>query len=230
MKKFVSCVLTILVVAVLSTGCGNSKDAANTSGAAGSTQAGSQASATNGNLGDRLSATYADMMKSGKYYMKYKTSMDIEGQKMEVEASMAVSGEDMALSTKGSGYEANIIVKNNKSYMVDHQNKTVMLLADNANQQGTNQEGSQDINTDGIVYSSSGTGSFKGKTLPYEEYSTSDGKIRYYFDGKKLCGVEVTAQGSTIQMEILEMSNNVSDSMFEIPASYTKLDLQSLPK
>jgi hypothetical protein len=230
MKKIISCALAILMVAVLSTGCGNSKEAANTSGAAGSAQSGNQSSATPGNLGDKLSATYADMMKSGKYYMKYKTSMDIEGQKMEVEASMAVSGEDMALSTKGSGYEANIIVKNNKSYMVDHQNKTVMLLAENANQTGSSPEDNQDINTDGIVYSSSGTGSFKGKTLPYEEYSTSDGKIRYYFDGKKLYGIEVIAQGATVQMEILEMSNNVSDSMFEIPASYTKLDLQNLAK
>lgn len=230
MKRIISCVLAILIVAVLSTGCGNSKEAANTSGAAGSAQSGTQSSAAPANLGDRLSATYADMMKSGKYYMKYKTTMDVEGQKAEVEASMAVSGEDMALSTKGSGYEANIIVKNNKSYMVDHQNKTVMLLAENANQTSNSQENSQDINTDGITYLSSGTGSFKGKTLPYEEYSTSDGKIRYYFDGKKLYGIEVISQGATMQMEILEMSNNVSDSMFEIPASYTKLDLQNLPK
>jgi len=145
--------------------------------------------------------------------MKYKASLDMEGQQVEMEATVAVKGDDTAIISKGAGMESTMIFKDDTMYMVDHGAKSVLVMAQ------TDKVEDETINTEGITY----VGSGKEGGLTYEEYSTEDGTLKYYFDGKKLVKITADIAGLTTTMEILEMSNQVPDSLFEIPAGYEKI-------
>lgn len=70
------------------------------------------------------------------------------------------------------------------------------------------------------MFKGSGTGELFGTPCPYEEYGTDAGDVRFFFDGNKLVGFESSAQGVTVQMEILEMSKNIPAGMFDVPDGY----------
>ena len=220
MKKLLSIVLVLLLAAAALSGCGGSADNASQEG----TQ---QESAQNGQpdtepansefdeMGDLLSATYVDMMKNDQYLMKYKASMDIEGQTMNVEATIAVSGDKSAVKSSGNGFESFMIMKDGKVYMIDDASKTITSWAQTQNDQ------SEAFSTDGLEY----VGSGKEGGLVYEEYKTADNNVKYYFDGKDLVKISSVVEGQTVVMEILEMSNDVPAGMFEIPAGYQMMEM-----
>jgi hypothetical protein len=129
-------------------------------------------------MGDLLSAAYVDMMKANQYYMKYKGTVEYGGQSMELEAAVAVKGEDMAMTSSTQGIESNIVIKDGMVYMVDHAGKTVTTWAQMEGEEAIPMD-SGTIDTEGIAYIGSG----KEDGLVYEEYSTAlDGKVKYYFD------------------------------------------------
>jgi hypothetical protein len=217
-KKCLSLVLLFVFVSVAALGCGQTEPTSQ-SQTPPSNQTSQNANNTDtSNLGAKLSSTYADMMKNNKYFMKYKGTTTFEGNTMEIEASIAVSGDNMAVTSEMGGIKSTIITKDDKSYMVNHAEKMVMELPQN---QTVNN--SEEINTDGLTYVSSGT----EDGLAYEKYSTDAGFITYYFDGDKLVKMTVTSELHTMTMTILEMSSNVPDSLFEIPADYTKITMPS---
>lgn len=232
MKKLFSLVLILLLMSIFSLGCGKTSEPAQTPTSS-STQTtptdtapekppepADKAPATTDTLGAKLSGTYADMMKNNKYFMKYTMTTDYDGRSMEIEASIAVSGDNSAITSIAEGMKTTIISKGEKTYMVNHSEKMVMELP-----QGIELEDNQDseIETDGLTYLSSGV----EDGLTYEKYSTTDGVMCYYFDGKKLVKMTFEIEGQTMVMNILEMSNNVHDSMFEIPAGYQTTTLPS---
>jgi len=161
-------------------------------------------------LGDLLSSTYVEMMKNNEYMMKYKTTMDFEGQSTEMETTMAVSGDNTAVISKGGGFESTIIIKDDNVYMVDHTSKTVMTWAQ------TQEDEKETFDMEGIAFLGSG----KEDGLTYEEYSAAGSNMKYYFDGKNLVKISAAVGGQKMVMEILEMSETVPAGMFEIPAGY----------
>lgn len=222
MKKPTFYVLIFLVLSLFIIGCGKSSQ---------STQAAPQPSTSNNqtetkekdpanseNLGAKLSNVYADMMKNNKYLMKYKMTSKFEGQSMEIEATVAVSGDNSAMTSIANGIKTSIISKGDKTYMIDHSQKTILEMP-----QGNTVKDAQDneIETEGLTYMSSGV----EDGLTYEKYSTTDGILKYYFDGKKLVKIAMETQGQTMVMNIIEMDGNVSDSMFELPANYEKTSI-----
>lgn len=171
-------------------------------------------------MGDRLAKVYTDMMQGEKYYMKYRTTIEIEGQKGEAQMEVAVNGEDSAVKTSMPGAESHMVFKGNKAYFIDHHAKTVMAI-ESANMEDMD---NGEIDTDGLAYKGEGKGDFLGKTLPYEEYSTEGGTIKYYFDGKKLAGMEVTVEGITQILEILAFNDSYPSDIFTIPSGYQQLN------
>ncbi len=217
-KKWLSLILLLVFVSVAALGCGKTEPTT-PSQTPPSNQTGQSVNNTNtGNLGAKLSTAYADMMKNNKYQMKYKASTTVEGKTMEMLANIAVSGDNMAITNEMEGIKSTIITKGDKSYMVNHSEKMVMELPQIQTQ---NNSADQDIKTDGLTYVGNGT----ENGLTFEKYSTENGFITYYFDGDKLVKMTVTSEGQTMTMTILEMSNNVPDSLFEIPANYTKITM-----
>ncbi len=226
MKKMIVFLLILaLALTAAMTGCGGSESASDADrpdsvqdGEAGDAAKAEEDVDTEG-LGDLLSAAYVDMMKSNEYLMSYKTTMDVEGEAAEVEATIAVKGDDMAMTSSGQGLESTVIIKDDRVYMVDHPSKTVTSWAQSQSDMDAMETGG--IDTEGITYIGSG----KEDGLVYEEYSTSDSQIKYYFDGKKLVKIAVTMEGQTVEMEILEMSSDVPSGMFEIPDGYQKIEM-----
>lgn len=223
MKKLISYVLILFVLSLFSIGCGKTPQSAQTtpsSSTQNSTTAPSSEKppvpANSDTLGAKLSGTYADMMKNNKYLMKYKMTSKFEGASMEIEATVAVSGDDMSMTSIAQGVKTSIISKGDKTYMINHSEKTVMEMPQSSELGNAK---NNEINTDGLTYVSSGV----EDGLNYEKYSTTDGLMKYYFDGKKLVKIAFEIEGQTMVMNILEMSNNVSDSMFEIPSDYKKI-------
>jgi len=225
MRKLNSYVLILLLMILFTIGCGKTSQPAQTTPSPSTQNSQTETSsekppADSENLGAKLSTVYADMMKNNKYLMKYKMTSKLEGQSMEIEATVAVSGDNSAMTSIANGMKTSIISKGNKTYMVDHSEKTILEMP-----QGNAAEDAKDneIETDGLTYMSSGV----EDGLTYEKYSTTDGILKYYFDGKKLVKITFESQGQTMVMNIIEMSNNVSDSMFELPANYAKTTLPS---
>jgi hypothetical protein len=223
MKRSVSILFVLLLaVAMLFSGCGGSGGSAEepaTSDSAQSDQADQEkAEAATEGMGDLLSSAYVDMMKGNEYLMKYKASMDMNGQMTEVTATMAVSGKNSAIISSGQGFESTMVMKDDKIYMIDHTNKMVTAMAQT---QAAPAADTGSIDTAGINYV--GTGNEDG--LVYEEYTTDGGTLRYYFDGKKLVKIKMTAGGVDTVMEILEMSNDVPATMFDIPSDYQMISM-----
>jgi len=222
MKKVLSVILILLLASAMLAGCGGSSDSAESSAdnnqqesAQNQQQESAPADADIGEMGDLLSAAYVDMMKNDEYLMRYKATMDFEGQTAEVEATIAVSGDDSAIQSSGNGFESSMIIKGDKVYMIDHASKTVTSWAQ------TQQDQTEAFDANDMTYV--GTGKEDG--LVYEEYQTGDGNVKYYFDGKDLVRISTTMEGQTVVMDILEMSNSVPASMFEIPAGYQLMEM-----
>jgi hypothetical protein len=219
MKKILYFLLILTLTAAMMAGCGDSSgssdagqpDAAQAEQSSENTEAAETTKiADTEGLGDLLSSTYVDMMKSKEYMMKYKTTMDFNGQTTEMENTMAVSGNKTAIISNGGGLDSTIIMKDDKVYMVDHASKTVMSWAQTQN------DAQETFDVEGITYLGNG----KEEGLVYEEYSAEGTNMKYYFDGKKLVKIAATISGQTMVMEIIEISDKVPASMFEIPAGY----------
>lgn len=172
---------------------------------------GGAAGGTGGNLAD----AYIEMFSGGTYYVKYRSSQEYDGDKMDVVAEVAVNGDDTSMIYEMEGMSMQIIAKDNKTYSINHEEKTVMVMSvGSAQQDSTNAFGSN------FVYKGAGTGELFGASLPYEEYETDSGNVRFFFDGSKLTDYEASGDGMTVQMEILEISKDIPSGMFDIPDGY----------
>ncbi|MDD3168606.1 MAG: hypothetical protein PHC91_03960 [Eubacteriales bacterium] len=210
----------VLIPAMLLTGCGGSESVpeAEVQDVVEEEQSEEIAEGQEG-MGDLLSAAYVDMMKENKYLMSYKATMEYEGQSTEMEATVAVIGEDMSITSKGEGIESSMIIKGDKIYMIDHAGKTVTSFMQS--QDMVDQMDTGAIDAEGINYI--GTGKEDG--LVFEEYATLNGSMKYFFDGKDLVKIAVDSDDGTMVMEILEMSSDVPAGMFEIPAGYQQIGM-----
>ncbi len=220
---FSLCMVFILIVS----GCGSSQPAGQSTATAAPSQpaqgtaAGQDgqpsgtAAGTEG-MGDRLSKAYTDIFQGDRYFMKYRTIMDMDGEDVEAQIEMAVDGDMMAMKTLLPGVESHMINKDEKMYMVDHNTKTVMVM----NIASAPDMEDPDQYTAGISYIGDGTGDFLGRSLPFEEYAVETGTIKYFFDGKALAGMIFHTQAGDQVMEILEISDKVPEEMFDIPENY----------
>lgn len=170
-------------------------------------------------MSDRLAKAYTDMMEKDKYFMKYRTTIEIEGESAETLIEVAYDGDDYAMKTMTDGIESHMILKEKKLYMIDHVEKMVLII------NSDDYDEDMDIETEGLTFISDGTKDFLGKSYPYEEYSVADGTINYFFEGKKLVGMIIDVEGLVQVLEILEMSENYPAGIFTIPADYEQQTL-----
>ena len=174
--------------------------------------------------GGQLAAAYIDILSAGKYYMKYHMEMDLGGQKMDAVMEVAKDGDNMAVITAMAGMGSSaIIIKDGKSYIVNHESKTVTTIPVNAETQKQSA-----IPQTGFVFKGSGSAELFGVAHNYEEYGTDEGDMRFFFEGGKLIGLETAAGGQKVQMEILEMSGAIPSGMMDIPADYTVTETSGL--
>ncbi len=171
-----------------------------------------------------LSTSYADIMKSGKYLMHYKTTMTVENQTITSETTMAIDGNLTSMITEIVGdnpMKTHEIIKDDTIYVINDAAKTYYKMTiSNTGTDTTPSVEDQKIDTTGITYTGKGKAELNGKLMDYEEYTVGKGTLRYYFDGGKLQAVAFKTGDSEVVMEIIELSNKVTSDMFEIPSDY----------
>lgn len=185
------------------------------------------ASAESTEIGDRLgklSKSYIEIMESGNYYMAFRSTTTFEGEMMESETMMTVSGDRTAMQSKSADTETAMVMMDDNIYMIDHVSKTVIVMpqttAEGDETLPEMPESSEPVEVDDIEYIGSG----EEDGLVYEEYRTEGGtQIFYYFDGYDLKKIKTIDESFESIMEILELSDNVSEDAFEIPADYQQV-------
>ena len=185
------------------------------------------ASAESTEIGDRLgklSKSYIEIMESGNYYMVFRSTTTFEGEMMESETMMTVSGDRTAMQSKSADTETAMVMMDGNIYMIDHVSKTVIVMpqttAEGDETLPEMPESSEPVEVDDIEYIGSG----EEDGLVYEEYRTEGGtQIFYYFDGSNLKKIKTIDESFESIMEILELSDNVSEDAFEIPADYQQV-------
>ena len=185
------------------------------------------ASAESTEIGDRLgklSKSYIEIMESGNYYMAFRSTTTFEGEMMESETMMTVSGDRTAMQSKSADTETAMVMMDDNIYMIDHVSKTVIVMpqttAEGDETLPEMPESSEPVEVDDIEYIGSG----EEDGLVYEEYRTESGtQIFYYFDGSDLKKIKTIDESFESIMEILELSDNVSEDAFEIPSDYQQV-------
>lgn len=185
------------------------------------------ASAESTEIGDRLgklSKSYIEIMDSGNYYMAFRSTTTFEGEMMESETMMTVSGDRTAMQSKSADTETALVMMDGNIYMIDHVSETVIVMpqttAEGDETLPEMPESSEPVEVDDITYIGSG----EEDGLVYEEYRTEGGtQIFYYFDGSDLKKIKTIDESFESIMEILELSDNVSEDAFEIPADYQQV-------
>lgn len=167
-----------------------------------------------GSMGRLLSSDYADLMNSGKYFLQYKATINAGNMQGQATVIFAMDGDNSSSIMEFNGMRTRTITINKKNYIFDDDSKTYFI---NTVYDGTDEPMTL---TENIKYLGSGQETINGKDLVYEEYNSDGGKIKYYFDGDKLFGISSMHNDASIFMEIIELSNKVTDDMFKIPSDY----------
>ncbi|HVI39929.1 MAG TPA: hypothetical protein VM577_04645 [Anaerovoracaceae bacterium] len=158
------------------------------------------------NLGNHLASDFIKTLRAEKYMIKYRTTTVYEGKSFEVETTYAVSGDSTAMVSADRA----TIIKDNKVYMLNHTDKTIISWdvdqTDNLKR----------IDTEGMVY----LGSREEGGLVCEEYTTALSNIKLYFKGKDLVKMATGINSQDLVMDIVEVSEEVTESLFEVPSGY----------
>lgn len=165
-----------------------------------------------GNLENHLGSDFIKILKSGNYLIKYRTTTVYDGKSFEVEILYAVSGDSIAMVSQDRA----TIVKDNKVYMLNHTDKT--MISWNVDHTSDNLKR---IDTEGLVY----LGSSKEGNLLCEEYRTELTNLKLYFDGKDLAKLATKINQQDIVVDIVEVSEEVPETMFQVPTGYRSTNL-----
>jgi len=211
LKKMTSILFAAIFAAGILSGCGSSQNNASIS--------------TSGTKSELLSTSYADMMKSGKYLMHYKTKTTVSNQIVISDTTMATDGKSTSINGVTGEEKMHIIMKDSKVYIINDKDMTYMKIE--MPKTGSNQSNvSTDIvETAGLTYFGKGKETLNGKEMDYEEYKTDEGTMRYYFNGNKLYSIGIKSGESELVMEIIEISDKVTADMFAVPSGYTEKSL-----
>jgi hypothetical protein len=169
----------------------------------------------------KLAEAYLNIIKTEKYYIKYR--MNMEGVSNEI--SMAVDGKNIAMESVNGEETSNIVIKDGKTYMINHKDATVFVVSNEENETTLEEPIAA---YDELPLPNEGTGDFLGKNLKYEEYEIAGEYIRYYFDNNKIVGIESSDDSGKYYIEILELTKDVPTGMFDIPADYVVTDMNDL--
>jgi uncharacterized protein YceK len=219
MKKLLSIIAIIAILGAamfMLTGCG--EEAEEKTGTEGETKTSTNGE-NNNNNNDSGSAEQSllDWMKSGKFSYDYTMEATYGGTTITTKGSMAYDNDKYLSKTEVNGLEMRVIAKDGKFYSIDDTQKIIMTLP-------TGQTMTTGIPTEyeNMTKTSSGTGTIKGKTLPYEEYQQDEYKTKFYMEDGQIYALEIEGAGITAVMTITNAKNSVPDGAFDLPSGYTE--------
>ena len=225
MKKILYFLMIILTMSLSLAGCSKddaatenqvSEDAASEDAISGETTS-EDSEAEQIDTSKLLSNPYVELLKSGKYVLRFRGVVDLDPEDIFSDVTIAREGENSLWIIQAEGSKSHIITKGDTAFMIDEESRSYIT--------GTmsNME-TRMINGESLEFSSEGEEIIDGRTMKYEEYSYDIGKLKFFFDtedDKKLHAVLNTNPVETVMMEITEFSENVTPDMFEIPEGYS---------
>lgn len=228
MKKILYVLMIILTMSLSLAGCSKddaasenqvSEDAASEDAISGETAPEDTASedAAQVDTSKLLSNPYVELLKSGRYVLKFRGVVDLDPEDIFSDVTIAREGENSLWIIQAEGSKSHIITKGDTAFMVDDESHSYITVT------MSNMETSM-INGESLKFSSEGEEIIDGRTMKYEEYSYDIGKLKFFFDtedDKKLHAVLNTNPVETVMMEITEFSENVTPDMFEVPEGYS---------
>lgn len=220
MKKILYILMIIFTMSISLTGCG--KDDAASENQVSEDPASEDATSEDSeaeqvDTSKLLSNPYVELLKSGRYVLRFKGVVDLDPDDIFSDVTIAREGENSLWIIEAEGSKSHIITKGDTAFMIDEESRSYIT--------GTmsNMETSM-INGESLKFSSEGEEIIDGRTMKYEEYSYDIGKLKFFFDtedDEKLHAVLNTNPVETVMMEITEFSENVTPDMFEIPEGYS---------
>lgn len=188
-------------------------------------------------VSDYRISRYKDLFASKKFLMDM--SVQDDGADISGPVKLATKNDNVYISASMEGMEAVIIYQadKNKSYMLLPQMKFYTEMTDDL-MGGESIKDMFDIDelTGGLnqemedVDITTSTKKVDGKNLYCETVKSKDGLItNYYFDGEDLVLIEnLDGHESQSVMKINQLTDNVPDSLFEVPKGYVYMDLNAL--
>ena len=143
--------------------------------------------------------------------------------------TMALNGEDIYMDVKSDEERMTIIYKDKVSYLISHEEKSY-IKTEGENENLTKEDALfiSEEELEDIKKQEYKTGKEKveGKEYEYEEFKDDeDITRRYYFEGDNLVYIKTIDKDEEELIKVIELSNNVDEKLFEIPAEYEEISL-----
>ena len=202
MKKiFIVLLAVMMIFSMLLVGCGGTSDKENNGAPT--------------EVSDRLSASYADMMKNGKFSIHYKTTITADGQSFDADITSVTDGSNVSNIIIMNGITNHTMIIDGTVYSLNDENKTYSKME-------IPNMGTDILDAGNMEYAGDGKETINGKKLEYEEYTIDGGSMRYYFDGTKLYGMSQKSEDGEMFMEIIEITDKIPSDALSIPSDYTE--------
>ena len=173
-----------------------------------------------GYLGTKTGRFYSQFA-DGRMYMEYE--MEMEGQTMTMIS--ATDGDRTYSETRMGGTSMGVsIMIGEDMYTIDHASKMVIKMSLGADTQTIAGAVLEESDVDMGDYKT-GTREIDGKTYDTEEWIVEGASSIMCFDGDELAYMIGAFEGEEMVMKVIEISNNVDDSLFEIPEDYTVMEM-----
>ena len=171
-------------------------------------------------LGTRVGKFYS-RFADGRMYMEYE--MEMEGQVMSMIS--ATNGDKTYSETKMDGAAVSASVMDGETmYVIDHAGKMVIKMGLQADAQTIAGAVLEESDVDMGTFTT-GTKEIDGKTYDTEELIVEGASAIYCFDGDDLAYIISSFEGQEAVMKIVEATDKVDDSLFEIPEDYTLMEM-----
>ena len=173
-----------------------------------------------GYLGTKTGKFYS-RFADGRMYMEYETEM--EGQTMTMIS--ATDGDRTYSETRMGGTSMGVsIMIGEDMYTIDHASKMVIKMSLGADTQTIAGAVLEESDVD-MGDLKTGTREIDGKTYDTEEWIVEGASSIMCFDGDELAYMIGAFEGEEMVMKIVEASDKVDDSLFEIPEDYTVMEM-----
>ena len=184
------------------------------------TQQGGDPIDLSGYLGTKTGKFYSQFA-DGRMYMEYE--MEMEGQVMTMIS--ATDGDRSYSETKMGGASMGVSVMIGEDmYTIDHASKMVIKMSLQADAQTIAGAVLEESDVD-MGDLKTGTREIDGKTYDTEEWIVEGAASIFCFDGDDLAYMIGAFEGEEMVMKIVEASDKVDDSLFEIPEDYTMMEM-----
>lgn len=182
------------------------------------------------------SSTLKKWMNADKYTVKFKNTIDVDGQLIESTILNVVSGDTIYSKNETSGMTMEFLEKGDHLYLFDAKEKTIIKT--NRYTDEDDEVSNPSIIYDDLKYVGKGKEDFMGTPMNYEEYEVEEGNIKYFIDKNELKGMKSYFTGEDLfgedyedddfdeivmTFEFISYEEKVDESVFEIPDDYKVL-------